>query len=279
MRKKLNTALNDALRSMGRPVSEEELRQRGGQLRAISGAKVSRMIEQAVNRTLMQRTLNVSPDELRQLVYQARGEWKRLLQAHRVLSASRAKVQEDKRELEDVLARLQEERGSGDGPHRSVEELLAESEERGARREDQLEHELRGLVRSLASGADARHVEEEVVRRSIAALRATRAQAREERLRLHTDQVDKLERRVAKLLESLEETEEMLRRLQASRTMDEGLPSLYRVVQGLSEDEENRALKKELMAAIFEANLTLQREGGLLSAAPAPATAPPALPA
>ena len=61
-----------------------------------------------------------------------------------------------------------------------------------------------------------------------------------------------------KLLQSLEETSEVLRRVSAAKSIDTGLPSLYRVVQGLSNEDENMELKKELMSAIFEANVSLR---------------------
>lgn len=279
MRNKLNPALVSALQAMGRPLSEEDVRRRAGRLRAISGAKVSRMIEQAVNRTLMQRTLNVSREELRRLAKEARGEWERILTEHRVLRESRARVEDDRRELRDVLARLADERSERGEPadgRLSIEELVARSEERGAREEGELEHELRRLVRSLSRGTDPRAVEDEVVHRSVRALRETRRRASEERRRMHTDEVDRLERRVAKLLESLDETEVVLRRLEAAKAIDVGLPSLYRVVQGLSEEEENRELKQELMAAIFEANLTLKRESEILQPRPRPEPRPSA---
>jgi chromosome segregation ATPase len=208
-----------------------------------------------VNRTLMQRTLNVSREELRDLVSQARGEWKRIIASHRTLRESRERLAEDRRQLEGVLAGMQG--GSRGGPA-PIEEL--ESAGAAIREEEHLEHDLRKIVRALRVEPKERmEAENAVVERALEALREGRERLRRERVEMQADEVERLERRVAKLLKSLSDTEEVLRRLEAAKSIDVGLPSLYRVVQGLSDDEQNRELKRELLDAIFEANVELRR--------------------
>jgi len=86
--------------------------------------------------------------------------------------------------------------------------------------------------------------------------------AHEEMRREHALQVEKLERRLRRVSDSLEETEDALRRTaQASASgEDTGIASIYRSVQGLSNVENDVGLKKELMSKIFEANLELQNQ-------------------
>jgi hypothetical protein len=85
--------------------------------------------------------------------------------------------------------------------------------------------------------------------------RAAAAQNRE-----RDSQVDRLERRVTKLVESLAATEARLKEVAAMKNIDLGIASLYRVVQGLPEQEANRELKKHLMEVIFKANLDIQKK-------------------
>ncbi|HUR28185.1 MAG TPA: diguanylate cyclase [Planctomycetota bacterium] len=71
-------------------------------------------------------------------------------------------------------------------------------------------------------------------------------------------QIDNLERRIVKLNEMLERTEQDLSRMAALKLVDPGVASIYRSVQGISPEDEAKALKKELMQKIFEANLELR---------------------
>ncbi len=71
-------------------------------------------------------------------------------------------------------------------------------------------------------------------------------------------QIDTLERRIAKLNEMLAKTEEDLSSMAAVKSIDPGLASIHRTVQGVSPEDEAKALKKELMQKIFEANLELK---------------------
>ena len=65
-------------------------------------------------------------------------------------------------------------------------------------------------------------------------------------------------RRIEKLTRSLETTEAEIARLRAAGSTDEGVASVYREVQGLDSDENRADLKRDLMGAIFQANLDLQ---------------------
>lgn len=72
-------------------------------------------------------------------------------------------------------------------------------------------------------------------------------------------QVELLQRRLAKLTESLGLTEQELARVRKLKAVDMGVESVYRDVQGLSGDDAQTELKKDLMSKIFAANLDLQR--------------------
>jgi diguanylate cyclase (GGDEF)-like protein len=80
---------------------------------------------------------------------------------------------------------------------------------------------------------------------------AASRQSQDERLEL-------LERRIARLSHNLGLTDEQLQRAMEMRGMDAGVASIYGEVQGLSADASDMKLKKDMMAAIYEANLELQ---------------------
>ena len=75
-------------------------------------------------------------------------------------------------------------------------------------------------------------------------------------------EIDNLQRRIAKLTQHLGLTEEEVRRLRAMKNVEDGIASVFRDVQGISAADAEAAIKRELMQAIFEANLDLQRNGG-----------------
>lgn len=69
--------------------------------------------------------------------------------------------------------------------------------------------------------------------------------------------VDLLERRLAKVSGLLESNELEIRRLRQMKATNSGLASEYREVQGIAADDDQAEAKKEMMSAIFGANLKL----------------------
>ena len=73
-------------------------------------------------------------------------------------------------------------------------------------------------------------------------------------------QVEQLERRIAKLSQSLDTTEKELKRVAAMKNVETGVASIYRSVQGLSDDDDNAEQKREMMQDIFDANMAFRKE-------------------
>jgi hypothetical protein len=68
-----------------------------------------------------------------------------------------------------------------------------------------------------------------------------------------------LERRIERLSRAMDSIDARLARVEGrGRASEEGIASIYREVQGLELDAPNVSLKRQLMAAIFEANLALR---------------------
>ncbi len=76
---------------------------------------------------------------------------------------------------------------------------------------------------------------------------------------MYKKQVELLQRRLAKLTESLGLTEQELARVRKLKAVDHGVESVYREVQGITGGDERSELKKDLMSKIFAANLDLKQ--------------------
>ena len=75
-------------------------------------------------------------------------------------------------------------------------------------------------------------------------------------------EIDLLQRRISKLTHSLGATEVELKRVATMKSLDSGVSSIYRQVQGLSAGDDHFEMKKGLMTSIFEANIALQTRRG-----------------
>ena len=152
---------------------------------------------------------------------------------------------------------------------RDIEELLGRAEAMGYReRLENLVHEGGSLE------AASETVAEEIIERAVSDARGQweleLKEAQGEIARLanaartaegasgDNREVAQLQRRIAKLTSSLEATEQEIARLRKLKTVDDGVESIYREVQGLDNDDSRSEIKKELMGAIFQANLDLQ---------------------
>lgn len=257
MSNKINSAFQEALREMGRPTSPEDLRRRGVQrLRSITTSEVSLLIERAVNRTLMERTIGaLAPEELAGILHEAENQFTRQLREFEDLADSRQAVEEHRRESQAELARLRESLAE----RRRAEERPPAPAGYGPELRRRLVVEIRACLQPLLpkgsfGGADRRVVDElqALTERHVA--EALEVQRR--RFQLETENQ---ERRVAKLVESLEQTEKVLARVAASKDLEQGIGSIYRSVQGLDSSEGAAGQKQELLARIFEANVALQQ--------------------
>ena len=78
--------------------------------------------------------------------------------------------------------------------------------------------------------------------------------------RTQDSKLEVLERRIARLSHNLGLTEEQLQRAMEMKGMDPGVASIYQEVQGLADGTSDTSLKKDMMAAIYEANMELQNK-------------------
>ncbi len=150
-----------------------------------------------------------------------------------------------------------------------IEELLARAEKMGYRQ--RLETLVVEEGQDLESAAET--VADEIIDRAV---ESARSQWEQELAAANTEieaklaqepgddaeafrrEIDQLKRRISKLTSSLDTTEQEISRLRKLKNVDDGVASVYRDVQGLTDSDGRGEIKKELMGEIFRANLDLQ---------------------
>ena len=139
----------------------------------------------------------------------------------------------------------------------ALPELGGSVEEIGKQLEQLLTQKVEAIFTSIGQSLpDFGGNQREVLALAVRKMEAEHQNLREE----HSKQVELLERRLAKLMQSLESTEGELAKAAAQRKIDPGVASVYRTVQGLSDVEGDAELKREMMIKIFEANLELKAQ-------------------
>jgi hypothetical protein len=250
---RINEALTEAVRQFASPTTPEQLEHRGlRHLRHVSIEQVSAMIEKAVNRTIMERTLGGVEGDLSKLVESAQFGLLGLMKGVEDVDATRGAISRSRTQLQSELAQIRRRRVAAsatpppDPDDPTVKKMAA------------LIHETFGKI--LARSPESLAVERAFTERALVLLEEMRRRTAAAQIRDREGHIDLLERRVSKLVQSLETTEEMLKRIAAMKDVDPGVASLYRVVQGLSLGESNRELKMEMMKMIFNANVALQKK-------------------
>lgn len=157
-------------------------------------------------------------------------------------------------ELYGLFEKQRAGRGAEPAPAASLDEVARDPSyraklERMVARDGDLERAVAELVEEILSRAVSEAHED---------LARSPAPADESHEDAYRREIDLLQRRVAKLTESLGLSEQEIRRLRKLKNVEDGVASVYRDVQGLDGQEEHAELKRELMQRIFEANLDLQ---------------------
>ncbi len=267
MEPSLNDPVTETLRRWSRQTTPDELKERGvSNLRSVSLSRVSMLIEKAVNRALLARTLHNDGDEdeesaqFESVSVTARKEFMAMATSDVPVEDEVSDVQEHAvsalDQLKAELAGRRREVAEQERALRSIGGLAKDADE-------ELATKLRALFVSWGGKADAPSaLEREVIELAVQELRRERGNSERERLRHHQDEISVLERRIGKLTNLLSETEGNLVRAQRVGASVNGIASEYDCVQGLSEDDEFHEKKSELMTAIFEANMEMREIAG-----------------
>ena len=249
----LNNTLTSTIRRWAKPTTPKELEARGvKRVRSVSMSRIAALIEKAINRELIARTLDGDTDDALSLSANAREGF---LELARSEMSGHVDVSADSSAFAD-LDRLREE----------LEARRAELEEKGRSlggadvgvEDEALERRLRAVFASRPASGDP-GLERDVVQAALEELSQMRGRAAERRLAEGRRETRQLERRITKLAGLLEQTEGELRRTRARGTADTGVASMFAEVQGLDAGDNRLEQKQDLMQCIFEANLELRR--------------------
>jgi len=125
--------------------------------------------------------------------------------------------------------------------------------------EEELERRLQAMFSGVGAPEDGEFalLKDEIVAFALSSV--GQARDRRETVEEYERRIELLQRRLDKVTQSLQLTEQELRRVVGLEDADGGLESIYRSVQGLESTESQGELKKELMRSIFEANLELKK--------------------
>ncbi|MEM7518507.1 MAG: hypothetical protein AAF368_16490, partial [Planctomycetota bacterium] len=118
--------------------------------------------------------------------------------------------------------------------------------------------QLEGLFRGPAAHRLSPRQMQEAVIETVLTWKRNQEIARQARVHgEREEEVDQLKRRLAKISQSLADTEAELARISSAEPVETGVSSAFRTVQGLSASDPHLDAKKDMMAQLLEANLEL----------------------
>lgn len=253
--------LKDAVRQMSFRTSLDNLKKQGVQQVNVLGIdRIIALIEAAVHRSLKSRLVGVEREAVADAT---KAEFLRLLRTNEDLQRQKTEIERQKELVEEEVDQLRRDLSA---QQRALELKLEEGAlALAARYEGEnaaIAAKVHDVLRALAAtgGASIVDVEERVMALVMDIVTVERQSADEARKALHDREVDTLQRRIKKLNESLDQTEKRLQAVAAMKSLDAGISSIYREVQGVDPADTQAGKKKELMAEIFKANLRLQKK-------------------
>jgi hypothetical protein len=258
--------LLEVLRGLGRTTTPERLLERGlTRVRSIGVAELALLVEKAVNRTFLARTIgHLGEDELAELVGQARTDLARQIAASRDLADSRDAMQRHRQRIQAELAALRTAIAARRDALGTAEGETTERWRTAQERRNRIRHRLQALMLPLHGPTTDPAIARSVLAEVFSALDESEAAVVAEERRAIDGELDVLERRIAKLIAELAEAERALERVAHTKDVELGLSSGYRTVQGMDDDASDREAKLAMLARIFRLNLEFQaRDGGV----------------
>lgn len=253
--------LKDAVRQMSFRTSLDSLKKKGVQQVNVLGIdRIIALIEAAVHRSLKSRLVGVEREAVADAT---KAEFLRLLRTNEDLLRQKSEIEQQKERVEEEVDALRRELFS---QQHALELKLEQGSLSSANRYEgenaEIAKKVAEVMRALAgTGAlPVGEAEQKVMELVMNVIDGERKAAEEARRALHDREVDNLRRRIKKLNENLDLTEQRLQAVAAMKNIDTGISSLYREVQGLNLADVQAGRKKELMAEIFKANLKLQKK-------------------
>jgi hypothetical protein len=255
--------LKDAVRQMSFRTSVDKLKKKGVQNVNVLGIdRIISLIEAAVHRSLKSRLVGIEREAVAE---STKAEFLRLLRSNEDLQREKSEVERARERAEEEIDLMRRELGEKRSALRvRLEQDAVELATRYDGENAEIAKKVAAVVGSLTeSGDDSLHsVESRLIELVMDIVSGERAQAEVARKALQDREVGNLQRRIKKLNDTLSSTEQRLQKVSAMKSVDEGISSIYRDVQGLDESDSHAGKKKELMADLFKANLKLQKRSG-----------------
>lgn len=254
--------LKKAVRQMSFRTSVDKLKKKGVQSVNVLGIdRIISLIEAAVHRSLKSRLVGIERDAVAK---STKTEFLRLLRSNNDLKLAKSKVEQDRERAEEEIDQMRRELGE---KRNQLEVKLDEDAVEMATRYDgensEIVKKVAAVVSSLVESGDGGQeaVQGRLMELVMDIVSGERRQAETARKALHDREIQTLQRRITKLGNTLNETETKLTKITAIKTVDTGISSIYREVQGVDKGVGHSDKKKELMANLFMANLELQKRG------------------
>lgn len=254
--------LKKAVRQMSFRTSVDKLKKKGVQSVNVLGIdRIISLIEAAVHRSLKSRLVGIERDAVAK---STKTEFLRLLRSNNDLKLAKSKVEQDRERAEEEIDQMRRELGE---KRNQLEVKLDEDAVEMATRYDgensEIVKKVAAVVGSMVESGDGGQeaVQGRLMELVMDIVSGERRQAETARKALHDREIQTLQRRITKLGNTLNETETKLTKITAIKTVDTGISSIYREVQGVDKGVDHSDKKKELMANLFMANLELQKRG------------------
>ncbi len=248
----LKSSLKDAVRKLARQTSVDSLKKRGvKQVNVLGLDRIVSLIDEAVHRSLRHKLLS---SEREAVVDATKEEFLKLLRSNEELRARQERAEEESNNLRLEMQRLQ-----GEIDERVAEasvDLVAGYEGENA----QILLQIQSLFAN-AKGADDPGLVAKVQELVVKLVTEQRHEVEIAQAAARDREIHNLQRRLKKLNDSLEFTEQKLDEVSRMKNVEEGVASVYRDVQGLKGGGQEVERKKELMAGLFAANMKLQKGG------------------
>ena len=258
--KKLSEQLKMAVRDMAYRTSVDQLKKRGvTQVNMLSMDRIVALIDEAVHRAVRHHLIG---SEREQVIDATKEEFLRLMRNNEALENEASELRKLQTRAQDELDMLRRELGQATQTLEA--KLAAAAVPAQVRIEGEnadlakrfyatfaMLHDAGGDFEQMRDGALAILLEfvDKERKTTIAATEAARDR-----------DIDLLQRRVSKLSTSLEESEKRMVEIAALKNIDPGISSIYRDVQGLTDEDSMYKKKSALMTDIFKANLALQKK-------------------
>lgn len=259
----------------GSPDLRRMVKEKGKRLNMVDRGGLVQAIDEAVLQAVGKSVSGVDKEQLKAIALAARrGILERLKSSSKAvrgvsqsaflqkLLAARKKLQADHarltQELENIQGQLAQRRKAFVAEQQAfVRETVRQGSETDRALAGQIEALFDQLVAANPELADLR---DQVTQLALLGAQQERQKLVDSKVDEHQRAVEQFERRIAKLNGSLQTTEQELKRIAAMKGIDPGVASIYRTVQGLSNEDDLFQVKKELLSDIFEANLVLKKQ-------------------